>query len=172
MNQVNRAAEHVSDTKPYLELVATPADADAQNPAAGGSEYPLSTTNCHADHRFFQARADWQVREDRSFYVPDLLSDKDYDTDPQAYAVAGDYAVHLRKAERLVCQAEDLVGLIRAAISDESDARAMQVDTALAVIEKKLCKAHSRINKHDRRHSNLFLAYFDAKNEAEGRKQR
>ena len=44
---------------------------------------------------------------------------------------------------------------------DLSDARAMQVDTALAAIEKKLCKAHNRINKHDWRHSNPFLAYFD-----------
>ena len=107
--------------------------------------------------------AEWQVREDRSFYVPDLLSDKNHDTDPQAYAAAGDHAQHLRNAERLVCQAEDLVGLMRAAIGDESDARAMQADTALTVIEKKLRRAHSCINKHDRRHSNLFLAYFDLK---------
>ena len=109
------------------------------------------------------APANWQVREDRSFYVPDLLSDKDYDTDPQAYAAAGDHAQHLRNAERLVCQAEDLVGLMRAAIGDESDARAMQADTALTVIEKKLRRAHSQINKHDRCHANLFLAYFDLK---------
>ncbi len=161
MNQANRATEYVSNTKPYLELVATPADADAQNPAAGGSSYPLSTADCDADHPFFQTRADWQVREDQRFYVPDLLSDKNYDADRLAHAAARDYAVHLQKAEGLVCQAEDLVGLMRAAISYESDARAMQADTALAVIEKKLCKAHSRINKHDRRHSNLFLAYCD-----------
>ena len=42
--------------------------------------------------------------------------------------------------------------------------RLYQIERILAVIEKKLCKAHSRINKHDRRHSNLFLAHFDPKN--------
>ena len=52
---------------------------------------------------------------------------------------------------------------MRAAIGDESDARAMQADTALTVIEKKLRRAHSQINKHDRCHANLFLAYFDLK---------
>ena len=102
-----------------------------------------------------------QVREDRAFYVPDILSEGDYGAFSKEYAAAGDHAKHLRTAERLVCQAEDLVGLMRAAISYESDARAMQADTALAILEKKLCKAHSRINKHDRRHTNLFLAYAD-----------
>ena len=106
---------------------------------------------------------DWQIREDRSFYVPDVLSDKDHDTDLQTYAAAKEHAAHLHKAEGLVCQAEDLVGLMRAAISYESDARAMQADTALAAIEKKLRRAHSHINKHDRHHANLFLAYFDLK---------
>ena len=111
--------------------------------------------------------ADWQIREDRSFYVPDLLSDKDYDTDLQTYAAAKEHAAHLHKAEGLVCQAEDLVGLMRAAISYESDARAMQADTALAAIEKKLRRAHRHINKHDRQHANLFLAYFEPKREAD-----
>ena len=96
-----------------------------------------------------------------------MLSDKDYDADRRAYSAAREYAVHLQKAEGLVCRAEDLVGLMRAAISYESDARAMQADAALSVIEKKLAKAHSRINRHDRRHTNLFLAYFDLKDKSD-----
>ena len=166
MTHATQAAEHVSNTTPYLKLVARTATTHSQNRATGGRDYPLSTADCAENDPFFPTRVNWQVQEDRSFYVPDLLSDKDYDTDRQAYAAAGDYAAHLRKAEGLVCQAEDLVGLMRAAISYESDARAMQADTALSVIEKKLAKAHSRINKHDRRHSNLFLAYFDPSREA------
>ena len=166
MTQVNFVADDVSNTTPYLELVATAVD--TQYPAAGGRAYPLSTADCAENDPFFRTRANWQVREDeedRRFYVPDLLSDKDYDADRQAYSAAREYAVHLQKAEGLVCRAEDLVGLMRAAISYESDARAMQTDAALSVIEKKLAKAHSRINRHDRRHTNLFLAYFDLRGE-------
>ena len=111
--------------------------------------------------------ATWQIREDRGFYVPDLLSDENNDNDPRAYTAATEHAAHLHSAERLVCQAEDLVGLMRAAISDESDARAMQADTALTIIEKKLRRAHSHINKHDRKHANLFLAYFELKGKAD-----
>ena len=88
-------------------------------------------------------------------------------TDRQAYTATREYAVHLQKAEGLVCRAEDLVGLMRAAISYESDARAMQADAALSVIGKKLAKAHSCINRHDRRHTNLFLAYFDLKDKSD-----
>ena len=164
MTQVNLAADEVSNAIPYLELVATAAD--AQYPAARGRDYPLSTADRAENDLFFQTRANWQVREneeDQRFYVPDLLSDKDYDADRQAYAAAREYAVHLQKAEGLVCQAEDLVGLMLAAIGDECDARAMQSYAALKVIEKTLRKAHRCVNKHDRRHANLFLAYFDLK---------
>ena len=167
MNQVKLAADDVSNTTPYLELVAKAAD--ARYPAAGGRGYPLSTADRAENDAFFQTRAVWQVREnekDQRFDVPDLLSDKDYDADRHAYCAAREYAAHLQKAESLVCRAEDLVGLMRAAISYESDARAMQADAALSVIGKKLAKAHSRINRHDRRHTNLFLAYCELKAKA------
>lgn len=162
MNHANHAIDHVDNAKTYLELLAEPATINSHNDATDG-DCPLSTADCAADQPFFAARADRQVREDRSFYVPDLLSDKDYDTDPQAYAAAGDYAEHLRDAERLLCEVQDLVGLMRAAISDECDARAMQAETALTIIEKKLRKINKGVDKHDRRHTNLFLAYVDLK---------
>ena len=168
MTQVNLAADHVSNTTPYLELVATAAG--ARYPAAGGHGYPFSTADRAENEPFFRTRTNWQVREnedDQSFDVPDLLSDKDYDVDRQAYSAAREYAVHLQKAEGLVCQAEDLVGLMLAAIGDESDARAMQSYAALKVIEKTLRKAHRCVNKHDRCYANLFLAYFDLKNKSD-----
>lgn len=168
MTQVNLAADDVSNTTPYFELVATAAD--ARCPVAGGRDYPLSTADRAESDPLFQTRANWQVREneeDQRFYVPDLLSDKDYDADRQAYSAAREYAVHLQKAEGLVYQAEDLVGLMLAAIGDECDARAMQSYAALKVIEKTLRKAHRCVNKHDRRHANLFLAYFDLKNKSD-----
>ncbi len=107
---------------------------------------PLDVTDTFADPSGFDTHKNWQVREDRGYYIPDILSGKDYGAFSEEYAAAGDHAEHLHKAERLVCQAEDLVGLMRAAISYESDARAMQADTALTILEKKLSKAHSRID--------------------------
>lgn len=165
MNLANRVIDDGRNAVTYLELVTAQADSESRKAASTGNEYPLGTRDRIANHPFLEARDDWLVREDRSFYVPDLLSDKHYDTDPKASAAAEDHAGHLRDAERLLCETQDLVGLMRAAIGDECDARAMQSDTALKIIEKKLRKAHIRVNKHDRRHTNLFLAYFDLKEE-------
>ena len=41
----------------------------------------------------------------------------------------------------------------------------MQTETALKVIEKKLGKAHTQIDRHRRRHTNLFLAHCDLRNQ-------
>ena len=108
------------------------------------------------------------MREDRGYYVPDLLSDKDYDPDRQAYTAAEDHATHLRDAERLLNDVLNLVGLMLAAIGDDCDSRAMQSEIALTIIEKKLRKTHRRIDRHDRRHTNLFLAYCEIKDQAKG----
>lgn len=129
--------------------------------------YPLDVTNTFADPSGFNTVKDRQVREDRGFYIPDILSGEDYGAFSPEYAAAEDHAKHIHKAECLLDESENLVALMRAAIGDECDARAMQAETALIIIEKKLRKAHSRINKHDRRHTNLFLAYFDLKNKTE-----
>ena len=119
----------------------------------------------------FEEHADRQVKEDKAFYIPDLLSDEEDDSNREAHAAAVDHAKHLGQAEHLLGEALNLVGLLLASLGDESDSRAMQIDTALRVIEKKLSKAYNRIDKHDRRHTNLFLAYFDLRGKAdEGRK--
>lgn len=168
MNPANRVIDDGRNAVTYLELVTAQADSELRKEAIYGSGCSLGTKDCAANHPFLEVRVDRQVREDRSFFVPDLLSDKHYDTDPKAYAAAEDHAGHLRDAERLLCEPQDLVGLMRAAIGDECDARAMQSDTALKIIEKKLRKAHSRIDKHDRCHANLFLAYFDLRAKKDG----
>ncbi len=111
--------------------------------------------------------ADWQVREDKGLYVPDILSDEDREINSAAYTAAHDHAKYLRKAELQVHRALNLVGLMREAIGDNCDARAMQTETALTTIEKTLRKAVRLVNKHDRRHTNLFLAYVGLKQKAE-----
>ena len=50
---------------------------------------------------------------------------------------------------------------MREAIGDDCDAHAMQAETSLTAIEEKLCKVFRLVKKHARRHTNLFLAYFD-----------
>jgi hypothetical protein len=107
------------------------------------------------------ALARLQVREDRQFYVPDLLSDENYELDAAAYSAADAHARHLRKAEGLLNDAQNLSKVLRASLDDVCDSRAMQAETVLKIIEKKLSKAYRAIDRHGRRHSNLFLAYFE-----------
>ncbi len=128
-------------------------------PLDAGNEYPITP--------LFDAHADRQVREDKEFYVPDLLSDKDYEANSKAYAASEEHAKHLHEAEGLLHDAWNLVRLMLAAMGDESDSRAMQTEAGLKVIEKKLSKAHSQIDKLHTRYTNLFFAYFDLKDKTD-----
>ena len=119
------------------------------------------SSGCTVYRPTIRSLTNWQVREDEEFYVPDVLSDKHDDTNSEAYALAAEHARHLYKAQGLLGEALNLAGLMLASLVDEGDSRAMQTDTALKVIEKKLMKAYNRIDKHDRHHTNLFLAYFN-----------
>ena len=159
MNPTYRTTEDDRDAETCIALVAPPANTESRKDAGGCSDCRLDTKDYAFSYPPIELRADWQVREDRGYYVPDLLSDKDYDPDRQAYAAAEGYATHLRDAERLLNHALNLVGLMLAAIGDDCDSRAMQSEIALTIIKKKLRKAHRRIDQHDRRHTNLFLAY-------------
>ncbi len=109
---------------------------------------------------------DLHIGEGRGHYVPDLLSDRQYTVDPDAFAAAAEYARHLHAAEGLLHDARNLVSLLRQSLEVASDAQAMQAESALKVIERKLGKALARVNRHDARHTNLFLAYVDLKAQA------
>jgi hypothetical protein len=101
------------------------------------------------------------VREDSELYLPDLLHDEDYEPDPTRDAAAHAHVKGLRTAERLLDEALNLSEVLRASAEDYGDSRAMQADIVLQTIEKKLKKAHDKIERQDRRHRNLYLAYFD-----------
>ena len=124
--------------------------------------------SCTVYQPTFKPRTNWEVREDKGFYIPDVLSDAEYDAEPEAHSLAADHAQHLYKAQRVVGEALNLAGLMLASLGEEGDSRAMQTETGLKVIENKLKKAYNRIDKHDRRHTNLFLAYFDLANKTDG----
>ena len=103
------------------------------------------------------------VAEESEFYVPDLLSDDDFDPGPALCDAADEHARHLREAERYIDDARNLADVLRAAMGDAGDSRAMQVDTVLKIVGEKLGKAHARIDAHDTSHMNLFMAYVELK---------
>jgi hypothetical protein len=107
--------------------------------------------------------APWQVREDGDFYIPDFIGADFCNSRPKVYAAADDHARDLRRAEQQLDDVLNLARVLRASVQEEDDSRAMQADTVLKIIEKKLNKAHNSINRHDARHLNLFMAYFDLK---------
>ena len=110
---------------------------------------------------------DRNVREDKARYeVPDLLSDADYDADPKAYAAFAEQAGNLHSVEDLLCDAWNLVGLMLTSVGETGDARDMQTEAGLKVIEEKLNKAHAKIDVHHTHYTNLFLAYCDLKAKA------
>lgn len=116
---------------------------------------------CEGVHYLDTSR--YQVREDKGFYIPDVISDERGSSKPEYFSAAFDHAKHLSRAQLLLGDALNLVSLMSAALSESGDRRAMQTETACKVIEDKLSKAYNRIDKHDRRHTNLVLAYFDLK---------
>lgn len=135
-----------------------------------GQTVPGSRTrsgDCTVYRPTFRPPANWQVREDKSFYIPDLLSDAEYDANSKADAALAQQAKHLRKVESLLDDAWNLVRLMRASLGDEGDSRAVQIEAGLKAVEKKLNKAHARIDRHDTRYSNLFYAYFDLKDKSD-----
>jgi hypothetical protein len=111
--------------------------------------------------------AAWQVREEPAYYIPDLLSDKDREAEPELFAAADAHSEGLRNAMALLDEAENLVAVLTASMEHEGDSRAMQAEAVLKIVRKKLAKAHSRIDRQNARHRNLFLAYFELKARSE-----
>ena len=81
---------------------------------------------------FLDERPVFHVREDAG----------DYDADPEVHGR------HLDRAQGQIGDALNLAGLLLAALEDEGDARAMQIHTAVRIIEKKLQKAWNRLDRH------------------------
>lgn len=124
------------------------------------------------DHVPAPAAAAWplrQVREEKGvFHIPDFITAEPFDSHAEAYAAANDHALPLRRAEQQLDDVLNLARLLRASVQSEDDARAMQAETVLKIIEKKLSKARDRMDRHDASHLNLFIAYFDLKEKSGG----
>ncbi len=160
MSEAISATYDVSGRRTLSPAMAVP----AAHPAPGHSirrTHAPGSDEIALDRPSPWAAAAWQVREDRAFYVPDVMSDRSYETDAELYDTAGEYARHLRRAQRRLEDVLNLAGVLRASIGDEGDSRAMQAETVLKIVERKLHKALNQLDRHDSRHRNLFFAYFD-----------
>ena len=163
MNDATLATHDVPTAEIPCDSVAERVSEPLRKRSAGRVRSLLGT----ADYPLFEPPTALQVREDQGVYVPDFLSDEQFDYKRESFSAATDHAKHLTKAQALVGDAMHLVRMMAEAGCDEGDRRAMQIYAACNVIEKKLRKAYNGIDKHDRRHTNLFLAYVDLKHKSE-----
>jgi hypothetical protein len=127
----------------------------------GTRDYSLPST-CRATSRL-DPSAGWQVCEAEQYYIPDLLTDEDYEPELALSDAADARTEAQREAMALLDDAENLLGVLLASIEYESDTRAMQAEAVLKIVKKKLKKAHARIDRQEGDHRNLFLAYFELK---------
>lgn len=150
---------------PLAALAVRPAAGLTQRP--GFRAYPLTVT-CRAAPPHGDPAPSWLVREDTGEYdIPDLLKDADYASDAELYAAANEHARDMHKAEGNLHDALNLARVLAASVSEIGDSRAVQVETVLKFVERKINKALNRLDRHDRRHTNLFFAYFDLKDRVE-----
>ena len=100
------------------------------------------------------------VREGKGFYIPEIVTAEAFRNNPEFFSNAFGHAKDLSKARRLLGEALHQIGSMT---DTPGNAHVLQTGPACRAIEKKLCKAYNRLERHDCRHTNLFLAYFDLK---------
>lgn len=114
-----------------------------------------------------EAPKDRQSNEDKESYLFDFLLGERREVDPEARSAAEDHVNGLRNAQRDLDEALNLSEVLRGAMEEDGDSRAMQVDTVLKVVEKKVKKAHDRVDKHASRCRKLFLAYCELRRQSD-----
>jgi hypothetical protein len=114
-----------------------------------------------------RAPAAWQVREEGEYYVPDLLEDEDYDANPALTDAASAHTRRLRDTQKLIEDAESLVGVLLDAVEQDGDTRAEQTRAVLGFTVECLHKALALVDEQEDRDRNLFLAYFERQEETD-----
>jgi hypothetical protein len=169
MSEGNTVTYDMLANEPRIAGMARQTGHASPRQSAGRAYYLFDTASRAENQPFSETKGERQVREDKEFYIPNFLSDEHYESHPELHAAAAEHAGDLRRAERCLDEALNLIGVLLASMEDPSDSRAMQAETVPKIIEKKLTKAHTQIDKHGTRHTNLFLAYFDLKDKSGGR---
>lgn len=141
----------------------------AARPAAGLTKRPgiraySLPTICRATSSHGDPAPSCQIREKEGEYdIPDPTEDENYEPDPELFDAADEHTEPQREAMALLDDAENLLSVLLASMEQETDSRAMQAEAVLKIVRKKLKKAHTRIDRQESRHRNLFLAYFELK---------
>ncbi len=168
MNEKATAAYGAGDFQSLAQAMAGPADHKSLKCTASRAVYFLNGRGRVEKDALPAAIPETQVEEEGEFYIPELLSNEDYEPRPALYFAAEAHARRLRKAECHIDEALNLSQVLRASMCDAGDSRAMQVETVLKIVEKKLSKAHFLIDKYDASHMNLFMAYIDLRDKSDG----
>ena len=139
----------------------TPLDAVPVRPVADltkhpGFRDPSSPSTCRAS-----ARPSWQVREEFEYYIPDLLTDDDYEPDPALSDAADAHTEAQREAMALLDDAENLLGaarLDRIRVRQPGDAGRSGAEDREEETQEGV-----RIDRQEGDRRNLFLATFEMK---------
>lgn len=113
--------------------------------------------------------ADRQVREEPDDYLSRLVSGKADNTDWERSMAAHEHTKPLVKAMRNLDEARNLLAVLIATLDAIGDRHAMQAETVLTIVEKKLDKAHTRIDRQATRDRKFFLAHFELEGDGETR---
>ena len=101
----------------------------------------------------------------KKFAIPQVISterceDENYIA---TWIAAGKHGKHLNKAEDDLMTATDLAKTLKESLDASHDSLGFRAVSVVNEIIKRLDKAYSRLDRHDTRHRNLFMAYFDFK---------
>jgi len=102
---------------------------------------------------------------DNKFKVPKVLSRERCENENYiaTWMAAGHYGKHLNNAEDDLMVAKDLAKILKGSLEASHDSLGFTAANVVNEIIERLNKAYSRLDKHDTRYRNLFIAYFDLK---------
>lgn len=146
-------------TKPIADYSANATETQLDDPGDQLSRDRYFRHN--ADYTATASRLIGAVGEDRGFYIPEVVTEEAYRSNPDLFAAAFGHAENLSDVQRLLGEAQDLIRTLSDLPVDDRRAEATQCSVTRLKIEKKLRDASTRLVKHGRRHTNLFLVYFD-----------
>ena len=101
----------------------------------------------------------------KKYEIPEMsrgadLLDEDFSA---AYDAARKHAKQLNKAGYDLEVARDLTETLRGYLCETHIGECFTAGTIVELIEKLICKARERLDRHETTHNNLFIAYFDLK---------
>lgn len=98
--------------------------------------------------------------EQSQFKIPNVQQDANFNPSPELDKAAEESSAALVDAMAFLDEAQNLVGVLLASIEGKGDSRSAQAETVLRLVEQRIRQSHEKVDETERRHRNLFLAYF------------